>query len=424
MQAILGILMIIAAIYAIYLVGRALVFMFVSIVFVGARLVTGIDHLVYISPALPPTVGWALAAAVAGVGVGGPFVFRRFKRRSVLVAMAALPLIVLIGVRVTVGQGFDAIAWALGLEEPYAPPVSARPREPARLSAEKVEQPKLEPVAKTPRTVFVTASSLNVRAAPRGRVVGRVSRGDALSVVDEREGWLRVQAASGPLEGWVSSRFAAPDRPPPLVATPRRAPSLTMRSTGAAQREPPTVAARPSREPRVIFSEAFSSYAPGSAIPDWGERLVVVEGRDGRRYLTSVIPGQHQVYRKLEFPERFRLEYDWSSYDDRASGKSAPHVRVLLDLIGEDGDVFRVECGNWGARLPGMPIRDFSETSMNRFKLEREGDDFAIYNNGRKIQSGSFPGVARFVAFRMVVAVNRSRQGQRFTAFQVSAFSP
>jgi len=70
----------------------------------------------------------------------------------------------------------------------------------------------------------VTATSLNLRDAPNGTVVGMLRRADSVSILDSKDGWLRVSATVGAeiKLGWVSAEFvdtadakAQPIAPPP-----------------------------------------------------------------------------------------------------------------------------------------------------------------------------------------------------------------
>jgi uncharacterized protein YgiM (DUF1202 family) len=80
---------------------------------------------------------------------------------------------------------------------PVGPPVAPAPPLPSEPAAEE-----------TTRTVYVTASALNVRSEPstEGEVVSQAKRGTALTVVTDGEEWLKVRLADG-REGWVAERF-------------------------------------------------------------------------------------------------------------------------------------------------------------------------------------------------------------------------
>jgi uncharacterized protein YgiM (DUF1202 family) len=65
------------------------------------------------------------------------------------------------------------------------------------------------PAAQEPaRTVYVTASALNVREEPstQAEIVSTAKRGTALSVLQGGDEWLKVRLANG-REGWVAERF-------------------------------------------------------------------------------------------------------------------------------------------------------------------------------------------------------------------------
>ncbi len=55
----------------------------------------------------------------------------------------------------------------------------------------------------------VVASSLNVRSAPGAEhpIVGRLARGEEVSVLEEADGWKRIRREAGGLEGWVAGIY-------------------------------------------------------------------------------------------------------------------------------------------------------------------------------------------------------------------------
>lgn len=64
------------------------------------------------------------------------------------------------------------------------------------------------------RTVYVTASALNVRTGPSAgaEVIGRVRRAEPLFVLENRDGWLRVRLHDGS-NGWVAAQYVATTEP-------------------------------------------------------------------------------------------------------------------------------------------------------------------------------------------------------------------
>lgn len=67
-------------------------------------------------------------------------------------------------------------------------------------------------------SVRVNASTLNVRAAANGEVVGQARRGERLAVLQDDGDWLRVRRADGST-GWVSSQHVVREG---AAARPRR----------------------------------------------------------------------------------------------------------------------------------------------------------------------------------------------------------
>jgi len=188
------------------------------------------------------------------------------------------------------------------------------------------------------------------------------------------------------------------------------------------EKESPKIEERPAEKKvikagEIFFKEDFFKYDEGDPVPNWGTSLMVKKGRDGIKYLTSIVPGTHLSEQYVNFPENFQFEYTWSAYDDRNSGQAAPYVKVLLKFYDEKGKMFKVECGNWGVELPGLPPKDFDESGINRFKLTKIGNVIKVYNNGVFLLSGVYPGYSKFVKFDIIVPVKGNGEGQLFTNF-------
>lgn len=60
------------------------------------------------------------------------------------------------------------------------------------------------------KTLYVTATTLNIRneGSTAGEIIGRARKGDAVSVLETRDGWARVRFGDGST-GWVSAQFLA-----------------------------------------------------------------------------------------------------------------------------------------------------------------------------------------------------------------------
>jgi len=69
------------------------------------------------------------------------------------------------------------------------------------------------PVEQSARTVYVTASALNVREAPStgAEVVTQLKKDAQLTVVGSDEAWLQVRLADG-RTGWVAERFVSEEK--------------------------------------------------------------------------------------------------------------------------------------------------------------------------------------------------------------------
>ena len=56
---------------------------------------------------------------------------------------------------------------------------------------------------------WVTADAVNVRQGPStaNPVIGRVTRGEAVTMVDEQAGWVRIRIEGDGVEGFVAARL-------------------------------------------------------------------------------------------------------------------------------------------------------------------------------------------------------------------------
>ena len=61
----------------------------------------------------------------------------------------------------------------------------------------------------------VVADRLNVRAGPGAEhpIVGKLSRGNEVRVLETQDGWKRIRPDAGGLEGWVAGEFLQPPKP-------------------------------------------------------------------------------------------------------------------------------------------------------------------------------------------------------------------
>ena len=78
-------------------------------------------------------------------------------------------------------------------------------------SESSTEAPPAEGAADVPMLPMeiVTAKSLNVRAEPntKGMILGALKKGTEVRVLEEKDGWKRVQSDGAAPEGWVHADF-------------------------------------------------------------------------------------------------------------------------------------------------------------------------------------------------------------------------
>ena len=75
----------------------------------------------------------------------------------------------------------------------------------------------------TVRVTQVTVPSENMRDAPAGKIIGKVSKGTSLEVLEEKGNWLRVRLEDG-REAWIwkaSTTEGAKTSPPPTTTVPK-----------------------------------------------------------------------------------------------------------------------------------------------------------------------------------------------------------
>lgn len=65
------------------------------------------------------------------------------------------------------------------------------------------------------QTWYVSGSRVNLRAGPGtgNDVVGQVVLGDAAHVLDERDGWYRIESVNGTGSGWIFGKFLNEQQP-------------------------------------------------------------------------------------------------------------------------------------------------------------------------------------------------------------------
>jgi TonB family protein len=136
--------------------------------------------------------------------------------------------------RIALGLGaVAALATAAGCRSAAPAPAPAPAAPPEVVEPVRPPEPPPPPPAVTVR---VTGSTLNVRGGPSAgaAVVGKVRKGERLTLLEERPDWYRVQLPSGS-EGWVSSRYALKEEPCLPDAAPQvlDAPPFSLDTTGA-----------------------------------------------------------------------------------------------------------------------------------------------------------------------------------------------
>ena len=106
--------------------------------------------------------------------------------------------------------------------EYYRVPQEPQPKQPSISPPEPPKTPQPPPPRPSPpkppsRTTQVTVPSENLRATPNGRIIGKVTKGTSLGILEEKGNWLRVCLEDG-TEAWIwkaSTGEAAKSTPKP-----------------------------------------------------------------------------------------------------------------------------------------------------------------------------------------------------------------
>lgn len=162
---------------------------------------------------------------------------------------------------------------------------------------------------------------------------------------------------------------------------------------------------QPAPVPEVFFKEDFSSYEIGDRLNEWGNNVVVLQGKDRRKYISSQMQGKHAVSRKVEFPDNFSFQFEFlqGGFD------------IDFVLVDGKGDEFKVRLRqNFGNRvqLPGTVEKKTGEKELNTFKLVKSSFTYKAYINGDFMVSGEYRDYSKFVEFRMEIP-----EGRYFTEF-------
>lgn len=160
------------------------------------------------------------------------------------------------------------------------------------------------------------------------------------------------------------------------------------------------------RSSEYFYKEDFSNYAVGDLLITWGKNVVILEGKDKRKYISSQVRGKHQIVQKVDFPTNFNFQFEFLQ-----GGFDIDFV--LVDAKGEE---FKIKIRqNYGNRvtLPGTVEKKTEEKAINIFKLLKNDKTYKVYINGDFLISSDYPDYSKFVEYKMEIPV-----GRYFTGFK------
>jgi len=135
----------------------------------------------------------------------------------------------------TLAAGAPVVADAAGAPAATeAPPALTMPLE--TLAAAPPAATAAAPAAPPTETLYVSATSLNLRAAPAAGapVLELLPRGTPVNAVGSVEGWREVINPATGTRGWMSAEYLATTPPAGAAAAPAPAPALAPAPAGAA----------------------------------------------------------------------------------------------------------------------------------------------------------------------------------------------
>lgn len=167
--------------------------------------------------------------------------------------------------------------------------------------------------------------------------------------------------------------------------------------------QPPKPVEQPVSKPQaseIIFSENFSKYEVGDPVPMWGEGLTVLKMGDGRKCLTTQMPGAHVAKIALDFPSDFSLEIEFVGKHSR--GESINNG-VNPTFVNTKGEPFKINM--WGNapsfQLPGNNyVKANPWNTEGVLKIVKKDNTVKIYWRDEFITSGSYNDLGNFNSFK------------------------
>jgi hypothetical protein len=150
----------------------------------------------------------------------------------------------------------------------------------------------------------------------------------------------------------------------------------------------------------IFFHEDFSNHELGDPLVSWGPDVIVLQGKDSRKSISSQIAGSHVVTQTVIFPENFTFEFDFTI------GKKMKTVLSLIDNKGDELNIPLRSEANWPqvyASLPGVKEANIHTKKPNSLKLIKNLKTYKLYINGSYLLTGTYEDFSSFVRFRISV---------------------
>jgi hypothetical protein len=224
---------------------------------------------------------------------------------------------------------------------------------------------------------------------------------------------------------------------------------LTWHSLEAKEPQSPQIKHRAEDEQNVFFRQTFADYAVGDKYaPD----VFVQKGKDGRKWVVSAVDGAHPAGEKVQFPDNFSLEMDFSAQigQDASSVAMDPderknhdnHKAVVtssISLVDEDGEKLRIrwkiDSANQTFTLPGNVEKSLSSDEFikaagfyrevkwsklgrgkwgsddypcawwwaGKVRIVKKADVVKVLVNGELVVSGNIEAAKKFAGFEIAV---------------------
>lgn len=158
-----------------------------------------------------------------------------------------------------------AVLWALGKKDTPPAPVQPNTQSAPSTLASISPTSQSAPTSASITEQFVSASSLNVRNLPGGKVISKLKRGDKVQVFETQNEWARISIDGQPAK-WLSSKSLCSGSGCYVVSNPK----------------PATQPAQPVRQQTPAYSSSCPCSSGNVCIGPRGGRYCITSGGNKR----------------------------------------------------------------------------------------------------------------------------------------------